>query len=157
MRTVYRALAYIIAAEVAVQAMAIVLAVDGLGKWVESGGVLDKTVMESDQSAFPEVIGFAVHGINGTIVIPLLALLLLILSFFARFSGAVKWAGAVALLVVVQVALGMVGDSVPLLGALHGLNALLLFGAAIQAARRTTGRPVAHRMTEPTARMSTSS
>ncbi|HEX2807448.1 MAG TPA: hypothetical protein VHN80_14885 [Kineosporiaceae bacterium] len=33
MRSVYRALAYIVAAEVAVQAMAIVLAVAGLGRW----------------------------------------------------------------------------------------------------------------------------
>jgi hypothetical protein len=55
------------------------------------------------------------------------------------------------------VALGMVGDSLPSLGALHGLNALLLFGAAIQTALRTSGRPVAHRMAEQTARMSASS
>ena len=54
-------------------------------------------------------------------------------------------------------ALGAVGETLPWLGALHGLNALLLFGAAIQTARRTAGRPVAHRMAEPSARMSTSS
>ncbi len=42
-----------------------------------------------------------------------------------------KWAGIVLLLVVVQATLGIAGHSVPFLGALHGLNALLLFSAAI--------------------------
>ena len=62
MKTVYRVLAYMLAAEVVVQAMAIVFAIAGLGKWVNSGGVFDKSVMESDQSPFPEVIGFMVLG-----------------------------------------------------------------------------------------------
>lgn len=157
MRSVYRALAYIVAAEVAVQAMAIVLAVAGLSRWVEAGGVLDKSVMESDQSAFPEVVGFMIHGINGTMVIPILALLLLISSFFARFDGAVNWACLVLLLVLAQVALGIIGHSVPSLGALHGLTALLLFAGAIHSARRVPVRPVARRTDEVPARMSASS
>lgn len=136
MRTVYRVLAYLVAAEVAVQAMAVVFAVAGLGKWVQDGGVLDKAVMESEQSAFPEVVGFIIHGINGMMVIPLIALLLLICSFFARISGGVRWAGLVLLLVVVQINLGFLGHGVPALGALHGLNALVLFAAAIHTARR---------------------
>ncbi|WP_207757724.1 hypothetical protein, partial [Nonomuraea cypriaca] len=37
---------------------------------------------------FPEVVGIIVHGINSGLVIPVLALVLLILSFFARISGA---------------------------------------------------------------------
>ena len=109
MRTVYRVLAYVVAAEVVVQAMAMVFAIAGLGKWVDGGGVLDKAVMESDESPFPEVIGFAVHGINGMMIVPAIALLLLVSSFFAKVSGAVKWAAVVLLLVVVQVTLGLAG------------------------------------------------
>jgi hypothetical protein len=136
MRTVYRVLAYIIAAEVAVQAMVMVLAIAGLGKWVENGGVLDKATFESSGTPFPEVIGFAIHGMNGMMVIPGIALLLLISSFFAKIPGAVKWAGLVLLLVVLQVTLGLMGHAITGLGALHGLNALLLFSAAVYTARR---------------------
>ncbi|GLI01877.1 DUF6220 domain-containing protein [Phytohabitans aurantiacus] len=146
MRTAYRVLAYIIAAEVVIQAMAMVYAVAGLGKWIEDGGVLDKAVMDSDTTPFDEVVGFAIHGINGMMVIPLLALVFLIVSFFARIRGGVKWAGLVLLLVVLQIVLGISGHSVPFLGALHGLNALLLFSAAVYAARRErtiTGTPTA--------------
>jgi heme A synthase len=129
-------LAYVVAAEVIVQAMAIVFAIAGLGKWVDNGGVFDKALMESDQSPFPEVVGFAIHGFNGMMVIPLIALLLLISSFFAKIPGSVKWAGLVLLLVVVQITLGLVGHAIPAVGAFHGLNALLLFSAAIYTARR---------------------
>jgi len=136
MKSVYRVLAYLVAAEVVVQAMAMVYAIAGLGKWVDSGGVFDKSVMESGQSVFPEAIGLLIHGINGMMIIPLIALLLLISSFFAKIPGGVKWAGLVLLLVVVQVNLGLFGHAVPAVGALHGLNALLLFSAALYTARR---------------------
>lgn len=137
MKTVYRVLAYVVAAEVIVQAMAMVYAIAGLGKWVDDGGVFDKALMESDDSPFPEVVGFLVHGMNGMIVIPLIALALLISAFFARIPGAVKWAGLVLLLVVLQVTLGLFGHAVPAIGALHGLNALVLFSTAVYTARRT--------------------
>jgi hypothetical protein len=140
MRTVYKITAYVIAAEIAIQAMAIVLGVAGLGKWISEGNVFDKSVMESEEFAFPEVIGIIVHGINGGLVIPVLALLLLIFSFFARIPGGVKFAALVLGLVAVQATLGYSGHDVPWLGALHGLNAMLLFVAALHAARRA--RPV---------------
>lgn len=136
MRTVYKVMAYIVAIGVIVQAMAIVFAIAGLGKWVEEGGVFDQAVMESEESPFPEVVGFAIHGIGGMMIIPLVALIFLIVSFFSKVPGGVKWAGIVLLLVVLQVALGLLGHGIPLLGALHGLNALLLFSAAVYAARR---------------------
>jgi hypothetical protein len=136
MRTVYKVLAYLIAAEVMVQAMLMVFAIAGLGIWVDSGGVFDKSVMESEGSPFPEVVGFMLHGMNGMMVIPALALILLIASFFTRLTGAVKWAAVVLLLVITQILLGMFGHVVSALGALHGLNALLLFSAAVYTARR---------------------
>jgi hypothetical protein len=136
MRTVYKVLAYFVAIEVAIQAMAAVWAIAGLGKWVEGGGVVDKALMESEGMPFPEVAGFIVHGINGTFVIPGIALLLLISSFFTRVRGAIKWAVIVFVLVVVQGQLGFLGHEITAVAALHGLNALALFGTALYAARR---------------------
>ena len=51
MRTAYKVLAYIVAAEVAIQAMAMVWAIAGLVKWVDAGGVFDKSLMESEGNA----------------------------------------------------------------------------------------------------------
>jgi hypothetical protein len=140
MRTAYKVLAYLVAAEVAVQAMVMVWAIAGLGKWVDGGGVFDKSVIEGsiDTGAmpFPEVLGILVHGINGTFVVPALALALLIVSFFTKVRGAIKWALIVFALVVVQGQLGFLGHEFPVGGALHGLNALALFGVALYAGRR---------------------
>ena len=82
------------------------------------------------------------------------ALLLLISSFFAKVPGGVKWAGLVVLLVVVQVNLGFAGHDIPALGGLHGLNALLLFAAALYTARRAR-RAVAAPVAEPVERVAT--
>jgi hypothetical protein len=55
-----------------------VWAVAGLGKWVDSGGVFDKSVTEGsiDTGAmpFPEVLGSLLHGNNGVLLIAGLAL-----------------------------------------------------------------------------------
>jgi hypothetical protein len=136
MRTAYKVLAYLVAAEVAVQAMVMVWGIAGLVKWVDGGGVFDKAVTESEGTPFPEVAGIVVHLINGLFVIPGLALLLLIVSFFTKVRGAIKWAVIVLVLVVVQSQLGELGLEFPLAGALHGLNALVLFGVALYAGRR---------------------
>jgi uncharacterized membrane protein YtjA (UPF0391 family) len=136
MRTTYKVLAYLVAAEVAIQAMAVVWAMAGLGKWVQDGGVLDKSMMESEGTPFPEVAGFIVHGINGTFVVPGIALVLLILSFFTKVRGAIKWALIVFVLTVVQGQLGFLGHEFTAVAAVHGLNALALFGTALYAGRR---------------------
>jgi len=140
MRTAYKVLAYLVAAEVAVQAMVMVWAIAGLGKWVDGGGVFDKSVIEgsieSGAMPFPEVFGILVHGINGTFVVPGISLLLLIVSFFTKVRGAIKWALIVFVLVVAQGQIGFLGHEFPLAGLLHGLNALALFGVALYAARR---------------------
>lgn len=136
MRTVYKILAYSVAVEVAIQATVVVLAFAGLGKWVSDGNVFDKAVMESDEFPFPEVVGIIVHGVNGGLVIPVIALLLLIVSFFARIPGGIKFAVLVLALVAVQTMLGYAAHDLTWLGALHGLNAMLLFAAALHTARR---------------------
>jgi len=134
MRTVYRVLAGLIAVEVMLQASFIVYGDAGMGKYVEDGGVIDKAGMEaafeSGDAPFTEFIGLMLHGMNGMLVIPVLALLLLVSSFFAKVPGGVKWGAIVLGLVVLQVTLGLLGHSFPIIGALHGINALLLFSAA---------------------------
>jgi heme A synthase len=72
--------------------------------------------------------------------VPALALVLFVVSFFAKVAGGVKWAGILFALVVAQVMLGGLAHDYPWLGALHGLNALAVFGVALLAAHRA--RPV---------------
>ena len=103
--------------------------------------MLDKSVMESQASLFPEEVGFMVHGLNGMMIVPVVALLLLVVSFFAKVPRGSVLAGAVVGLVALQVLLGMFGRGIPALGLLHGANALALFTVAVIAARRAA-RPV---------------
>ena len=137
MRSAYKFLAYAIDVLILLQAAAIAWAVFGLSSWIEDGNSIDKAKLENhDGFLFTEERGFMIHGINGQMIIPLLAIILLVVSFFAKVPGGVKWAGYVLLAVVVQVMLGMFAHGVPGLGALHGLNALILFTVAVVASRR---------------------
>ena len=137
MRSVYRVLAFILAAEVTVQAMAIAYALAGLGNWIsEDGGVLNKAALDSDSLDFAGVGGFMTHGINGMMVIPLLTLLLLIVSFFAKVPGGTKRAAIILGLVVLQVVLGITSHSIPYAIMLHALNAFAIFSMAAMAGWR---------------------
>jgi hypothetical protein len=69
-------------------------------------------------------------------IVPLIALLLLISSFFAKIPGGVLWAGLVLLTVVVQELLGIFGHGTPVLGMVHGAVAFVLFVFAVIAARK---------------------
>jgi len=135
MRNAYRIIATVIAIEVVVQAMAIVFAVAGLGKYIEDGATVDKAAFEDEDLSFTGVAGFMVHGINGTMIIPLLGLALLIVSFFAKVPGGVKWAVIVVAAIVVQVFAGILGHESPYIGLIHGLNAFILLASAGNAAR----------------------
>lgn len=135
MRTAYRVLAWLVALEVVVQAAMIAYAMFGESAFIDGGGVVDKALVESQTADFEGVIGFPIHGINGQIVIPLIGLILLIVAFFAKIERGVALAAATFGLIVLQVLLGMFGHGLPLLGLLHGLNALLVFGAAVAAVR----------------------
>lgn len=139
MRNVYRGFAVAVAALVALQAAFIAYAMSGLAHWIQQGGTLDASAFSEGSTV--EVgggTGFMLHGITGTLLIPLAALVLLVVSSFAKIPGGVKWAGIVFGLVVLQYALVVVGRmaGIPFLGALHGLNALILFGAAVTAGMR---------------------
>lgn len=146
MRSAYRVLAFLIATCVALQASFIALSTFGIFKWVDDGSSLTKSALEGDWE-WDGAIGAMMHSIFGTGVIPLLALILLIVSFFAKIPGGAKWAALILLTVVVQVVLGIVAFSIPYVGALHGLNAFALFGLAVMAAmrsRETVAQPAAY-------------
>ncbi len=138
MRNVYRVLAFLLAIEVVVQAMAVAYGIAGLTHWVdEDGGVLNKAVFESDDPEFTGIGGFITHGINGMMIIPLIVLLLLIVSFFAKVPGGVQKAAILLGLVVLQVFLGIFSHSIPFVVVLHVLNAFAILGTALAAGRST--------------------
>jgi heme A synthase len=135
-RTTYRVLAWILALEVVVQAAAIAWALFGLTAWIDGGGVLDAAAIEAEVQ-FDGVVGFMVHGMNGTMIVPAVALLLLIVSFFAKLPRGVTYAAALFVMVVAQVALGIYAHSLPSLGMLHGALALAILVTAVLSARLT--------------------
>lgn len=132
MRQTYRVVASLIALGVIVQAAAIAFGWFQVITDVESGAVLDEN---AELNA-----GHIIHGLNGMYVMPLLGLVLLGVSFAAARSvpGARKWGGIVFGLIILQVVLAFAAFIVaPLIGALHGINALLVFAAAARAAMLT--------------------
>ena len=70
MRTAYKVLAYLVAVEVVIQAMAMVWAVAGLGKWIDRRRRARQGHDGERRQPFPEITGLIVHGINGSFVIP---------------------------------------------------------------------------------------
>ena len=128
MRSTYRVLALLIAVGVVIQAAAIAYAWFDVLAVVDDGGAYAD--FEQDGNA-----GHLVHSIGG-LLIPFLALVLLIVSFFARIPGGVKWAGITFGVAALQVVLAILAFSLPAIGALHGINALVLAGVAGTAGRQ---------------------
>lgn len=128
MRGTYKVIAHLIALGVLVQAAAVA------GGWFGTiNEVDDGAVITSD---YEGNLGHAVHGINGMMVMPLLGLLLLIVSAFAKLPGGAKWAAFTFVAIVVQVVLAFVAFAAPVVGILHGLNAFIVLGLALYAGRR---------------------
>ena len=133
MRSTYRVLGTLLSLGVVVQAASIAFALFQISKEIDDGAVIDKNYVESNSGSAG--LGFAIHAIDGQMVIPLVALLLLIVSFFAPVRGGVKLAAFAFLAVVVQVVLAFASFGIPGLGFLHGLNALVVFSLGVAAAR----------------------
>jgi hypothetical protein len=136
MKQVYRVLAFLIAAGVAIQAASIAYGMFGLIKWIEEGGTLDQSTELTP--ALGGYTGFSWHATGGIFVISVTSLLFLICSFFAKVPGGIRWALIVLGVTVLQVALGLFSHSVAGLGWLHGINALVLFGTAMMAGMRVS-------------------
>ena len=128
MRGAYKGIAHLIALGVLLQAAFLAAAWFQVINDVDAGAVINT---DYDGNA-----GHALHGMVGMMVMPLLGLIFFILSFFAKLPGGVKWAGLTFLAIVVQVVLAFVSFGVPIIGALHGINAFVVFGLALFAGRR---------------------
>ncbi len=148
MKSVYKFLAYAVPVLVAVQAAAIAFGFFGITKWIEDGATIDKATVEGGNAHFTGEAGLMIHGMNGQMLIPLVALLLLVVSFFAKVPGGSKWAGFVLLDVVVQVLVAFASFGAPIIGILHGVNALLLAWLGYAAARRVSALDTAERSHE---------
>ena len=140
MRMTYRIFADAIAILVVIQAALMVWAIAGLFKWIDAeGGALDKQVLESwenEPPTFDGSIGAFLHFLIGGMLIPALAIIFLLISFFAKVPRGVVLALIVVALVAVQYFAGMyaeVGGAT--VGIIHGVNAFFLFGAALMAAK----------------------
>jgi hypothetical protein len=132
----YRVVAGLIAFGVLVQAASIAFGWFDAIHEIDNGLVIDENY---DGNA-----GHVLHGMAGMIAMPVLGLVLLIVSFFVakEVTGARKWAGIVFGLIVLQVVLAFVSFGAPIVGALHGINALAILGAAGRAGALTRdGRP----------------
>ncbi|MFI6071175.1 hypothetical protein ACIA5C_06230 [Actinoplanes sp. NPDC051343] len=127
MRLVYRILAMLIAAGVVVQAAAIAFALFDIEKKTDDGQIYSKDSHNG---------GVVLHSVLGQMVIPVIALLLLIVSFFAAIPGGVKWAAITFGVLVLQVVLAYAGDALPAIGVLHGINAFALAAVASIAMRK---------------------
>jgi hypothetical protein len=115
-----------------VQAAGIAFGTFGILKFVDDGSDYSKTVAED--GAADGATGQMIHSF-GALAIALLAIVLLIVSFFAKIEGGVKYAGFVFLAVLLQWVLAIVAFSAPVVGALHGINAFVVFGTGIMAAQ----------------------
>ena len=144
MRKTYRILAYTIAVLVVVQAGAIAWAFFGVNDWITNdGGVINKAYLESEggEMQFTAEWGFAIHMFyNGTLLIPLVTLATLVVSFFAKVPGGIKYAVTLVVLVILQIIVlpGLSHSVGSGFGALHGINAMVLLGVAIMAGRRAS-------------------
>jgi hypothetical protein len=127
-RRAYSIVGVILLVELALQFY--LIAAGALSVWAASDNA------NSVYAAFKNGDKFAsLHGFIGTLVIPITILVMIGLAFAARLSRRDKGqtAGLFGLLVV-QFVLGVIGSSGSVAGAviggLHGLNALLIVGAA---------------------------
>lgn len=142
MRKAHQILAGLLAALVVVQAMAIAYALAGLGHWVDKtpGAELNhktfNSLIDGNGPHFRGEGGFAIHGIDGMNVIPLVVILLLIVSLFAKIPGGAARAGILFVMVAVQIALGLSAHDVIALAPLHALNAFGIFAMAIVTVRK---------------------
>lgn len=138
MKAAYRALACLVLILVMVQAADLAFGFFGVGAWVENGHDLTKSSLEDNSSGITGEAGLALHSIIGQFLIPLVALVLVVVAFFARIAGGMRWAALILGDIIIQVLLAFVAFGTPLIGVLHGLNAFLLIWLAMMAASAAT-------------------
>lgn len=139
----YRGIAKAVAGLVVLQASFIALALFTIDKRVDDGKKVDDSY---------DNLGQALHGVGG-LLIAVLTIALVVTSLFTKTAGASKRALMVLGAVVLQFALAFVAFAVPGVGALHGINAFVVIGAAVYASRlssaQSDGAQIAAQRTAP--------
>jgi hypothetical protein len=144
MKATYQWLARLIALGVVLQAAFVAYGMFGVLNAADDGKAFTGDTADN--------LGQSLHSTVGLMIIPLLALLLLVVSFFAKVPGGVRLAAIVVGLVVLQIVLAVVSLPVPALGLLHGVNAFALAAVAGVAGGRPGRAATAARDTKtPTA------
>jgi hypothetical protein len=128
MRSLYRILAGLVALGVVLQAAFIAVGWFAVMHDTDSGAVYDKNSGDN--------WGQAAHSAVGMMVLPLIALVLLVVSFFAGVPDGVKWAAITFGVTVLQIVLAFASYGAPIVGALHGINAFALAAVASVAMRK---------------------
>ncbi len=132
MKAAYRVIAILVQVGVVVQLALIAFGTFGTAHDAEDGVAIDGAYSNT---------GLDLHGIVGS-AIGVVVLVLLIVSFFTKVERGRTLAAALVGLVVLQFVLATVSFGVPVLGVLHGLNAMAIAAVAGIAARNA-GRPAA--------------
>ena len=135
MKQTYRILNYLMSLEVLIQAAVITWFSFGVSKYAEKNGSITRDLLED--GGFGGGAGLTAHAINGYMIIPAIALVLLVISFFARVRNGVKFAAIIFVLVIVQAnVLPALAERAPAVGLLHGAVALAILAVSIVAARK---------------------
>lgn len=135
MKQTYRILNYLMSLEVLIQAAVITWFSFGVSKYAEKNGAITHDLLED--GSFGGSAGLTAHAINGYMIIPFIALVLLVVSFFARVRNGVKFAAITLVLVVIQAnVLPALAERAPAVGLLHGVVALAILTVTIIAARK---------------------
>jgi len=79
---------------------------------------------------------FNAHGFLGTLIVLIMLVLFIVASAGGLGGSYVKWSGGIILLGIVQFILGTASLSVPPLGFLHAVNALVIYAAVAMLAHR---------------------
>ena len=155
MQKTYLFFARFISVLIVVQAMAIVITVAGLFHWIDGGATLDKSVVDGWDDNPPDFQGsigaFFHFFLVGMVLIPLSGLILLIVSFFAKIPHGVAIAAAIVVSIIVQYASAVISSSAPYVGLIHGLNAFILLGLTLAAAKAAKEAPATQGTPAPAA------
>jgi hypothetical protein len=131
----YRVLNYLLSLEVLIQAAVIAWYAFGVYKYADDNGSISHHQLED--GGFNGHAGAVIHAVNGFMIIPFIALVLLVVSFFAKIPGGVRLAVITFVLVVVQAfVLPELSTKAPAVGMLHGAVALAILALTIISARK---------------------
>ena len=150
MKQAYRTLNYLLSLEVLIQAAVIAWYAFGIYKYADDNGSISHDQLAN--GGFNGHAGAVIHSVNGFMIIPFIALVLLVVSFFAKIPGGVRLAVITFVLVVVQAfVLPALSEKAPAVGMLHGAVALAILGLTIVSARKARDAVIAEMGTSPAA------